>query len=573
MERLYTWPVIILLLHLQLAVPTHISICYRDTTYEYPLESCPGGIQLRNVGKWFSRSRSRACISGDGALLQFDGEGTPWEDNIFPRSFPDEMKPFIGNWVDYHLQSDYELIQGNKTSILFIDARKFQQRRNFPTKTLELVVTPYETNRLAGRYTIELKRGLNNHAKQYDELLRTVIHNTQDPVLIALDPNDRSSKVCAFHPEKPEVVLTKYITSAWNVDHLEDDCEDNVFPTYERKRLDCPINDFCSTNKKVTTEGEENLHGKLEQFQQLLETMAEASVRMKHSGEHLKFHVNSNRGSGLERDQPFMAMLQRSARVFYRGFPEVVKWETLMNALSIFAVTFEGLLPSEFQVKQYDQVRIALGRCATDQDNRRADNYLSYNQTCTRNADKDDDSDDDSSSANKTDLIVTVVTNSSSSETTDPPAPAEPPTYNKLIELLWKVVQFTQAACFPSHDHHPNIHHFYASAMLELFSTPAVQLLWFQNPGWESKALDRVMLHIFPELPDNTIPTMNAILEKYEFSIHFNILQRPQLMERDKRDMRCAGHGKLIWNGRACCYLQEDDKKFRYINRVAFAKI
>ncbi|CAL8110666.1 unnamed protein product [Orchesella dallaii] len=499
------------------------------------------------------------------------------------------MKPFIGNWVDYHLENDYELLQGNKTSSLFIDARKFQQRRNFPSKAIELIVTPYETNRLVGRYSIDFKRGLNNHAKHYDELLRTVIHNTQDPVLISLDPMDRSSKVCAYHPEEPQVVLSKYITSSWKLDNLAEDCEHAVYPAYHRKRLECPITQYCSSNKKVSTEGEEKMQGKMDQFQEIFETMAEVSMRMKYSGQHTKFNVLNKGSDSEERDKPFMAMLQRSARVFFRGFPEVIKWETLLNALTIFSATFEGLLPYEFQVKAYDQVRIALGRCAADQDNRRADNYLSYNQTCMRlkgrsdeiEVDEDDEEDITSASNSTSVPAPTATSNTTSSNTTssknkvktEAPKVILPPTFNKLIELLWKIVQFTQAACFPSSDHHPNIHHFYASAMLDLFSTPAVQLLWYQKAGWASKAMDKVMLHIFPELPDNVLPTINNILEKYEFSTHFNILQRPKIAEMDKRDMRCAGHGKLIWNGKACCYLQEDDKKFRYINRVAFAKI
>ncbi len=46
---------------------TIITICAGGNLFEQDVSECPGGIQIRDVDKWFSKSREKACICGTGA--------------------------------------------------------------------------------------------------------------------------------------------------------------------------------------------------------------------------------------------------------------------------------------------------------------------------------------------------------------------------------------------------------------------------------------------------------------------------------------------------------------------------
>lgn len=371
----------------------------------------------------------------------------------------------------------------------------------------EVLVTPIEHKRMIGGYSIQINQGLNNRSRLgIEHMLKSVIFSTRSPFLIS--QNDKGTNLmCAFDPANPVVYLSKYQNIFWkNSERIADGCRNSFYRPYTYPfEVPCPLS--RKGNVTMNSDFHETSSKKITMFSKILNYMVDISVRLKTAGTQVAF----------TNDEPFIKLLEKSARVFFRAFPHILKWEALMNTLAIFAITFEGLLPTGYRSERdtYHEVIFALGRCAILQDRNQVRYFSLQQETCQLNYVR---------SSNITSGIPQAIL---------PPQPANKlskrlQAFNKLIELLWKTVQITQAICQSVSDYSPQVRHFYVGAMLELFSSPAVQRMWYQPRSLRTQ-LNRALLRILPELPDRALLTMASLLEKAEFSSHFGIIKRPKI--------------------------------------------
>lgn len=243
-------------------------------------------------------------------------------------------------------------------------------------------------------------------------------------------------------------------------------------------------------------------------------TMAEIAMSMKFTEKVIEFGYQNH---------PYVALLQMSARVFYRAFPSVVSRSTLRSAATLFGITFEGLVPMHMTKETFQGIRISLERCAM-QEMRKEKHYKKILAELCPEIRSEVEMQANSSIANVNLNPGGGGGGGGAQMKTDFGGP-----HNIVIELMWKVVQFVHANCLSAADHFPNLHHAYTVAMLEMLSQPAVQLLWYQQGKYDYRQLGKVMIHIFPDLADHVLPTFELLFKKLKFETHFNILARPKI--------------------------------------------